>query len=138
MDVTSTEYAEGRIYAFESEASIDVTVLKTFPYEGSKQKVSYKTNEFSAVCPFSGLPDFGTVWIKYIPKTQIVELKSLKYYLLSFRSVGIFQEAVTSLIFKDLWALMKPETLVIKTRYKTRGGIDTTCLVRSKDQTLKE
>ena len=92
-------------------------------------------NEFAAVCPFSGLPDTGIVWVEYIPRQKLVELKALKYYLLSFRNVGIFQEAATARIFNDLYPLLEPEELLIKTRYNTRGGIDATCTIDSNEQT---
>ena len=65
-------------------------------------------NEFASVCPFSGLPDTGIVWVEYIPQNQLVELKSLKYYFISFRNVGIYQEDVTSRIFNDLFPLLEP------------------------------
>ena len=91
--------------------------------------------EFAAVCPFSGLPDTGIVWVEYIPRQKLLELKALKYYFLTFRNVGIFQEAVTARIFDDLFALLNPEELLIKTRYNTRGGIDTTCTIDSNEQT---
>ena len=91
-------------------------------------------NEFAAVCPFSGLPDTGIVCVDYIPQNKLVELKSLKYYFISFRNVGIYQEDVTSRIFNDLYPLLEPEELLIKTRYSTRGGIDTTCTINSNEQ----
>jgi len=91
-------------------------------------------NEFSAVCPFSGLPDTGSVCVDYIPKNKLVELKSLKYYFISFRNVGIYQEDLTSRIFNDLNPLLEPEELLIKTRYSSRGGIDTTCTTNSNEQ----
>jgi len=72
--------------------------------------------------------------VDYVPKQKLVELKALKYYFLSFRNVGIFQEAVTARIFKDLYPLLEPEELLIKTRYNTRGGIDTTCTIDSNEQ----
>lgn len=134
MDVTDTSYAEGKTYDFLSEDAIDASLLETFSYKGPRQRIRYKTKEFTAVCPFSGLPDYGTLVIKYIPKYLLVELKALKYYLLSIRQVGIFQEAVTGRIFDDLNQILKPESLVVKTIYNTRGGIDTTCVVRSEDQ----
>ncbi|MAC42506.1 MAG: NADPH-dependent 7-cyano-7-deazaguanine reductase QueF, partial [Deltaproteobacteria bacterium] len=99
-----------------------------------RQRVCYELKEFAAVCPFSGLPDTGTVLVEYIPRQKLVELKSLKYYFISFRNVGIFQEAVSARIFKDLFKLLDPEWLQIRTIYATRGGIDTTCTVDSKDQ----
>ena len=91
-------------------------------------------NEFAAACPFSGLPDAGKVGVDYIPQNKLVELKSLKYYFISFRNVGIYQEDVTYRIFNDLKPLLEPEDLLIKTRYSTRGGIDTTCTINSNEQ----
>ena len=64
-----------------------------------------------------------------------MELKTLEYYLLSFRNVGIFQESATARIFNDLYPLLEPEELLIKTRYNTRGGIDATCTIDSNEQT---
>jgi len=134
MDVTSTDYAEGRILEFESEARIATHLLETFPYDGPQQKILYETREFSAVCPYSGLPDYATVSFEYIPAATIVELKSLKYYLVSFRNVGIFQENATKRLYNDLWSLLNPRFLCVKTVYNTRGGIDATCEIRSDAQ----
>ena len=133
-DVLNTDYAEGLVLPMEDESKIRQDWLETFQYEGPRQRVCYELKEFAAVCPFSGLPDTGIVWVEYIPKTKLVELKSLKYYFISYRNVGIFQEAVTAKIFEDLWDLLDPEWLQIRTTYATRGGIDTTCTVDSKDQ----
>jgi len=134
MDVTDTAYAEGRVLEFESEEKIRDDLLETFPYEGPRQKIDYETREFSAVCPFNGLPDYGYLSIEYIPADKIVELKSLKYYIVSYRSVGIFQEPVTARLYKDLWALLKPQWLRVQTVYNTRGGIDATCTIDSSEQ----
>tara|TARA_A100001015_G_scaffold107096_1_gene118817 strand:+ start:1013 stop:1402 length:390 start_codon:yes stop_codon:yes gene_type:complete len=121
--------AEGLTLPFESEENRRIDLLETFPYEGEKQLITYETTEFSAVCPFSGLPDYGSLKITYIPKTQIVELKSLKYYITSFRNIGIYQEHVTNLIAKDLHPLLDPKYFKLETIYNTRGGIDTTCVI---------
>jgi 7-cyano-7-deazaguanine reductase len=121
--------AEGKIFKFDSPEKINPSFLETIPYKGEKQFIQYATKEFSAVCPFSGLPDIGTVIMEYIPNRFCVELKSLKYYFISFRNVGIYQEAVTDRIFKDLWKLLKPKYLMIKTIYNTRGGIDANCTI---------
>ncbi|MBN1355980.1 NADPH-dependent 7-cyano-7-deazaguanine reductase QueF [bacterium] len=109
--------------------SIRTDLLETFPYRGETQQIRYETNEFSAVCPFSGLPDMGRIIIDYIPSGSCIELKSLKLYLVSFRSVGIFQEHATNRIFQDIWTLLEPAWLKIRTVYATRGGIDATCTV---------
>lgn len=121
--------AEGKIYDFLPESAIEADILETFPYVGERQLVRYETREFSAVCPFSGLPDFGRVLIEYIPAANIVELKSLKYYIGSYRQVGIYQEHATNRLFADLWRVIQPQYLKIETQYNTRGGIDTTCMI---------
>lgn len=131
MDVTDTSYAEGRVLAFEKPEAIGTKLLQTFPYRGPRQRILYETREFSAVCPYSGLPDYAALRIEYIPHRRIVELKSLKYYIVSYRTVGIFQEPATARLYEDLWALLKPEWLSVRTVYNTRGGIDATCEVNS-------
>lgn len=121
--------AEGLSLSFESESAIRVDFLETFPYEGARQRVRYETSEWSCVCPFSGLPDYGRLVIDYIPGDRIVELKSLKYYIVSYRNVGIYQEPVTNRLFQDLKTLLAPQYLRVETIYNTRGGIDTTCVI---------
>jgi len=134
MERLSIDYAEGRVYSFDDVSEIRPDFLQTIDYSGPRQRISYQMNEFAAVCPFSGLPDTGIVWVDYIPQNKLVELKSLKYYFISFRNVGIYQENVTSWIFNDLNPLLEPEELLIKTRYSTRGGIDTICTINSNEQ----
>ena len=84
--------AEGRTLPFVGPEHIDVAVLETFDYDGPEQEIATETGEFTAVCPYSGLPDFARLTITYVPGRKCVELKSLKYYVTSFRNVGIFQE----------------------------------------------
>ncbi len=134
MDVSDSSYAEDRVLDFDTEEKIATSLLEVFPYEGPKQRIRYETEEFSAVCPYSGLPDYARVLIEYTPGKKIVELKSLKYYIVSFRSVGIFQEAATARIYEDLRALLQPQWLCVTTVYNTRGGIDATCVIDSEAQ----
>jgi len=121
--------AQGKKYRFLSEKHIDTGVLETIRYTGKKQLIEYKTKEFTAVCPFSGLPDIAEVIIRYVPAGKIVELKSLKYYFISYRNVGIYQEKATDRIFRDLKKLLKPKYLYLETIYNTRGGIDAKCVI---------
>jgi 7-cyano-7-deazaguanine reductase len=121
--------AEGKIFRFDKPDKIRPDFLETIPYKGGRQLVQYTTKEFSAVCPFSGLPDFGTIIIEYIPSKLLVELKSLKYYFISFRNVGIYQETVTDRIFRDIKRILNPKYLMVKTVYNTRGGIDSVCVI---------
>ena len=123
--------AEGKIFKFDSEKAIKADFLETIDYKGETQDITYETDELSAVCPFSGLPDYGFLSINYVPDKKIIELKSLKYYLISFRNVGIYQEALTNRIYKDLKKVLKPRYLKIQTDYNTRGGIDSTCVIDS-------
>jgi len=120
-------YAEGRTLAFQTPDAIDTAVLETFDYDGVEQEITCSTNEFSAVCPFSGLPDVARVTVTYVPNRRCVELKSLKYYYLSYRNVGIYQEQVTDRILRDLVALLEPKRLTVETDYNVRGGIHTVC-----------
>jgi 7-cyano-7-deazaguanine reductase len=121
----------------QSIDKINPNLLQTFPYKGEKQIIQYTTKEFSAVCPFSGLPDIATVIIEYIPDKLCIELKSLKYYFVSFSNVGIYQEMATDHIFKDLYRLIKPKYLSVKTIYNTRGGIDAVCCIEKGKKTVK-
>jgi len=123
--------AEGHTVPFEGEEAIRTDLLEAIDYTGYQQEVTYQTDEFSAVCPFSGLPDIAKVIICYVPNKKIVELKSLKYYFISFRNVGIYQEAATDRIFKDLHRLLAPKRLTVTTIYNVRGGILSTCVMDS-------
>ena len=105
-------------------------MLETFPYAGPEQEIVTETRELSPVCPYSGLPDFATLRITYVPSDRCIELKSLKYYVMSYRSVGIFQEHATARIAEDLFQTLQPQRLEVTTIYNTRGGFDTTCTVR--------
>lgn len=123
--------AEGKIFGFEDEKSIKSDFLESIDYSGNPQKIKYETDEFSAVCPFSGLPDIAKVEIDYIPDKKIVELKSLKYYFMSYRNVGIYQEAATDRIYRDIYRILSPKYLSVKTVYNVRGGILATCVMDS-------
>ena len=107
-----------------------MAVLETFDYDGPEQEIVTETNEFTAVCPYSGLPDFARLRIRYVPVRKCVELKSLKYYVTSFRNVGIFQEHATARIAEDLFRLLQPQSLSVQTVYNVRGGFETTCEVK--------
>ncbi len=123
--------AQGRLRIDGYEA-IDAACLETFPYEspGTDLTVDIETDEFTAVCPWSGLPDFGKVTIRYLPKTKVLELKSLKLYLLSYRTVGIYQEHAASRMLDDLIKVVEPQWIEIVLDYKVRGGIHTVCKAR--------
>lgn len=124
--------AEGLSLPFEGHEHIRQDLMETIPYEGNDQIIHLEYPEFSAVCPFSGLPDIASIYVQYVPADKIVELKSLKYYYLSYRNVGIYQEDMTNRVYDDLKKLLSPKKLYIKTIYNIRGGIETTCEIGEK------
>lgn len=125
------KYASRR-FDIQQEDAIDVAVLETIPfdYPDSATEVVYETDEFTAVCPWTGLPDFARLVIRYLPGNSLVELKSLKYYLTSYRNVGILQEHAVNRILQDLVQLLQPVSMVIEADYKDRGGIKTRAVAR--------
>lgn len=120
---------EGKIFNFSDESHIRADLLETFDFDSPDQLIITETREFSAVCPFSGLPDYAYLKIEYYPDGgKCVELKSLKYYIITFRNVGIYQEAATKRLYKDLKELLQTDRIRVTTVYNTRGGFDTTCI----------
>jgi len=117
----------GRRFDIQTEEVIDTEVLETVPFAfpGSATEVVYETEEFTFVCPWTGLPDFARLIIRYNPDSSLVELKSLKYYLTSYRNVGILQEHAVNRILHDLVSLLQPVSMVVEAEYRERGGIKT-------------
>ena len=126
--------AEGKTFEFLSEEHINSNFLKVFDFNSKQQYIKTETNEFSAVCPFSGLPDIAYIKIEYYPTGNLcIELKSLKYYFNSFRNVGIYQEGATKRIFEDLKSKLKTKRIRVTSIYNIRGGFETTCVEGSID-----
>ena len=119
-------------FGMESEVKINAGCLIVFDYEyaGQEAEVTIDTDEFTAVCPWTGLPDFGTLVISYVPDKTCIELKSLKYYLLSYTNVGIVQEHAANRVLNDLVALCRPVRMEITLDYKVRGGLHTVVTAR--------
>ncbi len=121
-------------------------LLETFvnPYPGREYEIHMVCPEFTSLCPLGGVesdatdlkllqggaPDFATISITYVPGDRCVELKSLKYYVTSYRNVGTFQEHATARIAEDLFKLLEPQMLEVTTLYNVRGGFETRCTVR--------
>ena len=120
------ESLSGR-YETASEAAIDPSGLLSFDFEypGTETEVVIDTDEFTAVCPWTGLPDQGTLTVTYVPDRSCIELKSMKYYLMSYRDVGIVQEHAANRILDDLVAACKPLRMTVDLDYKVRGGLHT-------------
>ncbi len=120
----------------KNEEAIDPSCLLTFQYDYPDQRsqVEIDTDEFTAVCPWTGLPDYGTLIISYIPGRSCIELKSLKYYLLSYRDVGIVQEHAANRILNDLVASCNPRSMKVVLDYKVRGGLHTAVSVEHAEE----
>ncbi len=114
-----------------TQEEIDPNCLLVFDYDypNSGAEVVIDTDEFMAVCPWTNLPDFGELVISYVPEKLCIELKSLKYYLLSYTGVGIVQEHAANRILDDLFALCNPRRMTISLDYKVRGGLHTAVTV---------
>ena len=120
---------EGKYFEFDDEDQINPDFLETFLFDSPDQYIMTETDEFSAVCPFSGLPDLAYVKIEYYPSGgKCIELKSLKYYFVSYRNVGIYQEGATKRIYDDLSSILETKKIQITTVYNIRGGFKTTCI----------
>jgi 7-cyano-7-deazaguanine reductase len=119
-------------FDIQTEEVILVHILETIPYEyvGKEIEVTIPTNEFTSVCPWSGLPDFAEIKISYIPNEELIEMKSLKYYLTSYRNVGIYQEHATQRILEDLVAVCDPKMMKIDAIWNARGGLGTTVVTQ--------
>ena len=111
-------------------AFISADVLEPIPYQNSGQntRVEITNPEFTSLCPKTGLPDMGTITIRYLPDKHIVELKSLKYYFMQFRNVGIFYENLSALILDHLVKALQPIEMSVESSFTPRGGITTKVL----------
>ena len=107
------------------EFSYNPTILETFENRHAENDYWVKFNcpEFTSLCPITGQPDFATIYISYIPDIKMVESKSLKLYLFSFRNHGGFHEDCVNLIMKDLICLMEPRYIEVWGKFTPRGGI---------------
>jgi 7-cyano-7-deazaguanine reductase len=104
------------------------TAIETFPNPRPERDfdIDIECPEFTSMCPKTGLPDFGTIHISYVPDDRCIELKALKYYLLEFRNKGIFYENATNQILDDLVAACNPRRMKVVGAFTPRGGIRTT------------
>ena len=118
-DTVSPDILEAMDYFYADKRPVDIEI---------------KQPEFTSVCPMTGLPDFGCITITYRPDRHILELKSLKYYLMQYRNVGIFYEHVVNRILNDLSGAISPLSMTVIGEFTSRGGLSTT--VKAADTTV--
>lgn len=110
--------------------SAPLPALETFPNQYRGYTITIEYPEYTAVCPKTGLPDFGTLVIEYLPAGSCVELKSLKMYLLAYRNLGIFYENAVNRILDDLVAACQPVAATVTGKFTARGGLHSTVVAR--------
>ncbi|MGD9366867.1 MAG: preQ(1) synthase [Desulfobacteraceae bacterium] len=123
LDTVSAQRLDPIDYAYKGHRDIVITIRQP---------------EFTSVCPMTGLPDYGTIVIKYMPDRKIVELKSLKFYLLQYRNVGVFYEHLVNRILDDLVLVLKPKWMEVQGNFTSRGGITSDVVAQFEPDEPKE
>jgi 7-cyano-7-deazaguanine reductase len=124
--------AQDKSLPFQGPEAIEPGLLECFDYEyagtphGEAMEITTSTREFTSVCPFSGLPDFAEITIAYVPDKHCLELRALKYYLLSYRNVGIWYEHLVNRMLEDLVRACQPRRMRIAIACAPRGGLAST------------
>ncbi len=104
--------------------------IETWPNQYRGYEITIKIPEYTSICPRTHLPDFGTITIHYLPAKKCLELKSLKYYILEYRNMGIFYENAVNRILDDIARACRPKWAVVRGEFTTRGGMHTTVEAR--------
>ena len=113
-------------YNIKKPETVKADILEPIEYKSHRNiNIVIKQPEFTSLCPMTGLPDFGCITVKYRPGKKIIELKSLKFYLLQYRNVGIFYEYAVNRILDDLVEKLDPKWMEVTGDFTSRGGITT-------------
>ena len=113
-------------YNIKEPETVKADILEPIEYKSHRDiNIVIKQPEFTSLCPMTGLPDFGCITVKYRPGKKIIELKSLKFYLLQYRNVGIFYEYAVNRILDDLVEKLDPKWMEVTGDFTSRGGITT-------------
>jgi len=114
----------------QSGVKQSLPTIETWPNQYRGYEITITIPEYTSVCPKTGLPDFGTVTIQYLPDQRCLELKSLKYYILAYRNLGIFYENAVNRILDDVVRACRPKWAVVRGEFTTRGGMHSTIEAR--------
>jgi len=125
--VTTAEYGEK-----EARAGLKTRLpeIETFPNQFPDYEITIEIPEYTSVCPKTGLPDFGIITIWYIPDKKVMELKSLKMYILAYRNLGIFYENAVNRILEDVVKACQPKKALVRGEFTPRGGLSSTVEAR--------
>lgn len=112
----------------EAKAGLDAKLprIETFPNQFKDYEITIENPEFTSVCPKTGLPDFGSITLCYIPDKKVLELKSLKEYFMAYRNLGIFYENAVNRILEDIVKACRPKYASITGEFNPRGGMNST------------
>ncbi len=115
-------------YSDMAKAGLDARLpeVETFANQFPGYEIRIEVPEFTSVCPKTGLPDFGTILITYVPRDRVLELKSLKEYTLAYRNLGIFYENVINRMLRDLVRACRPVRMTVSGSFNPRGGLRST------------
>jgi 7-cyano-7-deazaguanine reductase len=120
--------ARKREYTPQHAASgtrISLPEIGTWPNQYRGYEITITIPEYTSICPRTHLPDFGTIMIHYLPDKKCLELKSLKYYILAYRNIGIFYENAVNRILDDAARACRPKWMTVRGEFTTRGGMHT-------------
>jgi 7-cyano-7-deazaguanine reductase len=107
-------------------AAARLPAIETWANQYQGYEITISIPEYTSICPRTGLPDFGTITIHYLPDERCLELKSLKYYILAYRNLGIFYENAVNRILEDIVRACRPKWAIVRGEFTTRGGMRTT------------
>lgn len=132
MDYTDTYTDEHAI----SGVHADLPEIETWPNQYGEYLIEIQMPEFTSVCPKTGLPDSGTLTLRYVPNQRCLELKSLKMYTLAYRNLGIFQENIVNRVLQDIVKATDPVEATVIGDFAPRGGISTRVTASYKRKTI--
>ena len=123
LRVTSHGYSERH-----AKSGVDITLpeIETWPNQYKRYEIAIEIPEYTAICPKTGLPDFGTIRLRYMPDKACLELKSLKLYIHAYRNLGIFYENAVNRILQDAVKACRPIWAIVTGEFTARGGLRST------------
>ncbi len=111
--------------------------IETWPNQFPGYEITIEIPEYTAICPKTQLPDFGTITIHYMPQKACVELKSLKLYIHAYRNIGIFYENAVNRILQDFVKACQPQWAIVTGTFTARGGLNSTIQAKYPQETLR-